>query len=130
MERTEISSRMNFPPGCTIAKLRFSLFSLKKVLLLAGWARWSASLKKIRFDLKLPIVPGNVGSASIFSCAEVASFASLYEFTFFFFFLDFLNFFVQLYRIIGEVVLGKKMRFFSFGAHAVVTRKRLKTSLA
>ena len=104
----------------------FRSSSLKKVLLLAGWARWSASLKKIRFDLKLPIVPGNVGSASIFLCAEVASFASLYEF----FFFDFIYFSVQLYRIIGEVVLGKKMRFFSFGAHAVVTRKRLKTSLA
>ncbi len=60
----------------------FALFLLKKVLLLAGWARWSASLKKIRFDLKLQIVPGNVGSANIFSCAEAASFASLYEFTF------------------------------------------------
>ena len=98
------------------------------MLLLAGWARWSASLKKIRFDLKLPIVPGNVGSASIFSCAEVASFASLYEFTFYF--LIFSYFFVQVYRIIGEGVFGQKMRFFSFGAHAVVTRKRLKTSLA
>ena len=82
MERTEISSRMNFTPGCTIAKLLFRYFLTEKVLLLQGWARWSASLKKILFDLKLPIVPGNVGSASIFLCAEVASFASLYEFTF------------------------------------------------
>ena len=76
-------------------------------------------------------MPGNVGSASIFSCAEVASFASLYEFTFLLFSFDFLYFFVKLYRIIGEVVFDQKNAFFfSFGAHAVVTRKRLKTSLA
>ena len=47
------------------------------------------------------------------------------------YFFDFFTFFVKLYRIIGEVVFGKKkMHFFSFGAHAVVRRKRLKTSLA
>ena len=83
------------------------------------------SLKKILFDLKLPIVPGNVGSASIFSCAEVASFASLYEFTFSYYFLIFFTFFVELYRIIGEVVFGKKNAFFQFGR---TCRRDAKTS--
>ena len=86
------------------------------MLLLAGWARWSASLKKNPCDLKLPIVPVMRGRP-VFFCVPKSRPSHPYMNSLFLIFSEFLYFFVQLYRIIGEVVFGKEKCVFSVLVH-------------